>query len=96
MGEIIVDQRMVNRCLEGAHKNANLVLNNFLRKYRQYKGWVDTTRQHGSIRVNMHLNGPNDDSLLTRLTEDLKEVFPTLRIEFYRLAEKGNFTYTIE
>lgn len=96
MGQIIVDQRMVNRCVKGAHRNANWVLNNFLRKYRQYQGWVDIIRQHGSISVKMHLHGPNDDGLLTRLTEDLKEVFPTLRIEFYRLAEKGNFTYTIE
>ena len=96
MGQIIVDQRMVNRCVKGAHKNANWVLNNFLRKYRQYKGWVDTTRQHGSVSVKMHLNGPNNKNLLTELIEDLKKVFPTFRIEFYRLAEKGNFTYTIE
>jgi hypothetical protein len=95
MGEIIVDKRMIDRCVKGAFRNATKAVCDFLIRNGQYMGWVDVTKQHGSISIIIRLNGPNNDNLLKKFDENLKEIFTTLNVEFFELEEKGNFKYTI-
>lgn len=96
MCQVIVDSRMVNRCVDGVFRKANKVLTDFTIENRQHNGWIEVSRQPDSISLIVHLKGPNGKIFLEKLTQKFEEIFPKLTIVFSNQNGEDKFTYIIK